>query len=426
MIRLISSSHMFSKLFGSNSCTSIIRQQFTVKKSTIQHRTMGTRDMPSLKQFQKAAKDAKKDIPIEKSRFEYWSERVVSDEYRDKVFIGVMSAAVSFIGVGFFFQAMRPIQLVKRYGEKNTEGKYKVEPQTFIEAEGYSPNFIPNNKELVNLYSECGARAGLTVGEYEKTSVFHTYMLDPVNIGNTFFLDGLHIGVPRHMTWTSVEETDLSSISITPFYNPLFDGFKIPVDRIDPDLLQQLKESFVMSSGARKFMMSYLMSQNSRHYGQHVLIALPGIMLILHYIFGLLMNSKQGLMEQKRFYRLGLQSLLLVICVGMALYSYNDIRSILNSNAMERVIRTPEEADDAIEFFEKCLERNRLLRKVIGKEAEYYIEEDGNIVPTFYEFSQAVNYSAQLEIVKGIKDRLEAYEKAKAKVQAEVEKGEFS
>lgn len=114
-----------------------------------------------------------------------------------------------------------------------------------------------------------------------------------------------------------------------------------------------------------------------------------------------------GLMQKPRPLRLGIQGMWLASALMAGLYMLSGIRQYCEEAAIRRVVRTPAEAEGAIEYYNKCLARNKLLRRLIGPEAEYYFDEEGELVPSFYEFPEHANYKGFRDYCQALAEELQ-------------------
>merc|ERR1719309_1094506 len=233
-----------------------------------------------------------------------------------------------------------------------------------------------------------------------------TELLDPVVLGCSPVKQGGLVGVPLHETWSTTDMVDLDSLRIKPCYNRWFKGYRLP-STIADDQLQELKESLVMSESARSFSMSRDM-RLAGSYTNLVKAFLPGGMWFAHYVWAVTVNEKMGLFRRPRVQRLAIQGMLAIGNLVIALYMLNFCTADSEKAAIEDVCRTQEEAEGAVEYYTKVLRRNKVLREILGKEGEYYFQEDGELVPYFYEMSSLTSIAHRLKISQ---DKLEKLKK---------------
>ena len=137
---------------------------------------------------------------------------------------------------------------------------------------------------------------------------------------------------------------------------------------------------------------------------------LPGLLLFYHYVIGVNLNEKLGLMQRPRYLRLAVQNVWLSTVFVVGLYALSEARKYFEQAAIRAVVRTPAEARAAVEYYDKCLARNRLLRRLLGPEAEYYLGEDGEVAVSFYEFNENVSYQGFRDYCQSLCESLQLAE----------------
>ena len=83
------------------------------------------------------------------------------------------------------------------------------------------------------------------------------------------------------------------------------------------------------------------------------------------------------------------------ICLFLYICYVNTSNLESDTDALAEACKTKEEVEVAIGYFEKVLERNKLLRRLLGKEMENYVQEDGELVPLFYELDYFSSLSSR-------------------------------
>merc|ERR1712179_868997 len=124
---------------------------------------------------------------------------------------------------------------------------------------GDSKGVVATPRELDKIFGSQWQRAGLSPLEHERLAAFPGVLMDPVVIGTTC-KNGGSIGVPRHMMWTSEEEMQLDTVTFKPCLNKFFKGYKIP-SGVEPEDLEELKCSLLLSPEARNFIVSKCMAK---------------------------------------------------------------------------------------------------------------------------------------------------------------------
>lgn len=359
---------------------------------------------PPFKDLEKAYAPKLSGIPKKnrKSRIDHFFEWIVTLEGR-KVFANSIAASaclaiVFCIGI----EIAAPWRLLHSYAEIDKEKD--LDRLELIES-NFEADQVAPSEELVMLMSKLGARAQLDEIDHMRTSVFASRLMNPLTIGTTGRKLGASHGFPRHMMWRTKDEVDLGSVYFKTNWNPLFQGYKVP-ENANPDKVEKLKESLVLSPGAREFIVSYMMNKGSLGYTTYACGTLPGVAIFYNYYIGSTMNKRFNLFEMPRWFRLGIQAFLFSTVIIMFTFSWNEIKRYAHIWAIDAVVRTDEEVEYAKEYYQKCLERNKILRDILGENSHYHIREDGEIEPNFYEILEAEGYIASLKYLDEVKQKL--------------------
>ena len=56
-------------------------------------------------------------------------------------------------------------------------------------------------------------------------------------------------------------------------------------------------------------------------------------------------------------------------------------------------------------YYEKVVERNKVLRRLVGEGMEYYIQENGELVPLFYEVEEFSSLGSRIEFLKHLLEK---------------------
>jgi len=352
-----------------------------------------------------------KGIPILRSKKELsWGEWMISEEGRKFVCIANAGIATVVFAVCASIETSLPRRTQLKYAEQIEGVEYEIIKRDDLpEHHLYQPN-----KELARLGAshDISTRAKLDNVQTENTSVFVSELMDPVVIGTTYCRDGSMVGIPRHMMWTSKEEVDLTSVKFKPFFNPFFKGYKIPSDA-SPELMEELKEALVLTKEEREFAVSYFMAKGNQIIPWfHSFV--PGVFVVMNYLMIRKINNGQKLFEKSRIIRVGISALITGINMLLLLISHNNFKDINNVEATETVIRTSEDVEHAVSFYNKLIKRNKIVRKILGSDdGGYYIDEEGEIYPAFYESPQVVSYAARLKQLEFLKTRISQIEAAR-------------
>jgi len=347
-------------------------------------------------------------IPILKSKQELsWGAWIISEEGRKCVCIANAAIATVVFVVCASIETSQARRVQLKYAEQIEGVEYEKEKQDDIpEHHLYQPN-----KELARLGAshDISTRAKLV---NENISVFVSELMDPVVIGTTYCRDGSMVGIPRHMMCTSKEEVDLTSVKFKPFFNPFFKGYKIPSDA-SPELLEELKEALVLTKEEREFAVSYFMARGNQVIPWfHSFV--PGVFVVVNYFMIRNVNKGQKLFEKARIMRVGISALITGINMLLLLLLHNNFKDINCVEATETVVRTSGDVEHAVSFYNKLIKRNKIVRKILGNDdGGYYIDEEGEIYPAFYETPKVVSYAARLKQLEYLKTRISQIEIAR-------------
>jgi len=359
---------------------------------------------PQFKDLEKAYAPKLSGIPKKnrKSRIDNFFEWIVSLQGR-KVFGNSIAACacLAFIfGIGI--ELAMPWRLLRSYAEIDKE---KDVDSTELYESNFEADQVAPPEELVMLMSKLGGRAQLDEIDHMRTSVFVSRLMNPLTIGTTGRINGASHGFPRHMMWRTKDEVDLGSVYFKTNWNPLFQGYKVPEDA-NPDKVEKLKESLVLSPGAREFIVSYMMNKASLGYPTYACGILPAVAIFYNYYIGSTMNKRFNLFEMPRWFRLGIQAFCFSTTIITFTILWNEIKGLAHVWAIDAVVRTEEEVEYAKEYYQKCLERNKILRDILGENSHYHIREDGEIEPNFYEIIEAEGYGASFKYLDEVKQKL--------------------
>jgi len=190
-----------------------------------------------------------------------------------------------------------------------------------------------------------------------------------------------------------------------------FKGYKIP-SGVEPEDLEELKCSLLLSPEARNFIVSKCMAKANDYSYIPEIVANP-FFVFVHYFGGLQINKKFKLFDKTltpkiRYYRLGIQAYWACLILVGTLVFHNLLNQDMHTAAINQVVHSVEEAEAAIEYYSKVIRRNKILRKIVGPESHYYIEEDGNLVAHIYEMTSYTSLTTHLGLVEEMKAKYEA------------------
>lgn len=322
--------------------------------------------------------------PKRLSRSQTWAEWIVTTPGRQAVCAATVTATLTVTTGLWMAETIFPSVTQTFYSEQIPDiAKVPLRDQL---VSGEEASIFQPPAELVKLSAKLWQRAGLTAEEHENIEVFTSNLLDPVIIGTTHCREGASVGFPRHMMWTKEDDIDLTHVRIKPYWNLFFPGFSIPEDA-DPEDLQELKESLILSPAAREFIVSKQMNV-ANGYLSWMQVFMPGAFMMLHYVNGVTVNQKLDLISKPRYQRLGFQLLWLYVVIVTFILASNMLKQFTERVHLENVVSSSDDARAALEYYTQSIKRNKILRKILGPDSHYYFLEDGDISPNVHEFKE--------------------------------------
>ena len=138
-------------------------------------------------------------------------------------------------------------------------------------------------------------------------------------------------------------------------------------------MVQQLKNSLTLTEAEKQFIMSHSMAKvNSWSPVCNVLA--PPFAWFMAYNAGHKMNEKLNMFSKPRYARLALVGWLGAMHLLLYVMWFNLGNAEFDSGSLEQVCRTREDAEAGLSYYRKVLQRNKLLREMIGEDAHYYIQ----------------------------------------------------
>ncbi|KRX71593.1 Transmembrane protein, partial [Trichinella sp. T6] len=306
-----------------------------------------------------------------------------------------ISAAV--IGLFPFFKDVAfSKQVAKFYSKKDGKNTVKIpdEIQDLIveEIEQLMTMRKPESEELISKLRLPN------VDPYINVKFFRVEGDTFERLGSPRFLWLGRIGVPDIICFENLDEITDAWLS-----NWLRkSGIPETVDSIDKDVLQQLKDTFVLSEEAKRFALQQQL---------HTIWALnwPLIFLTLTALTGILISSLYqffvNYFHRKKFIfiiRIFIIFYITSSLLSLYLFSLGKLKQFI---AHQGVVGALSIGDDyqkgGVEFFEKCLRRNLILRDSLGNHGKEMFTSQGDKLPRWYELpdlklsemlQMAVNY----------------------------------
>jgi len=295
------------------------------------------------------------------------------------------------VGFGGTIVVMLGFYLVKVLCMEWIRDEYKEEgPQLNIARRLHGLDEDSNaTPKLFKLLSDCKERAGLDDASLDRVEVFHSCLLDPVTAGTTWTRQGALVGMPSYML---EENIDLKQIRVKSHFNKIFKGFVIP-DNLSEEDEKQLKSLLTVTPKEQNFLMSFALCKVNTLTALKDMVV-PVICWPMAYFVGFNLNNKLNLFTKPRFMRVGVQSIPALLFFVMYICYVNASSLEADTDALAESCKTKEEVEVAIGYLDKVLERNRLLRRLV-EGMEYYVKEDGELHPLFYEMEICSSLSSR-------------------------------
>jgi len=165
---------------------------------------------------------------------------------------------------------------------------------------------------------------------------------------------------------------------------------------------QELKDSISFTKEENNFIMSFCMAKANSWLALANTVAMP-LTYFFAYNFGHALNKRLQLFSRPRIFRAGFIGW--ISCAYLVLYIswYNYGNLEFDSSIYKDICKTKEQIDSGISYYDKLLRRNVILRRVIGKEMDYYIQESGEYVPMIYQLPDACDISAKIKLLNFMK-----------------------
>jgi len=308
-----------------------------------------------------------------------------------------------YVGFGGFCVVITGFYSFKIFMMEWMRDEYKEEgPQISLRARisGADDELPGRSPQLLKLMSDSQERAGVEDSDIEHLEVFFSCLMDPVVAGCTNTRQGGLVGLPRYML---EENFDMKKLRVKTNYNKMFRGFKIP-ENINQEDQQELERCLSLSEQEKQFIMSFCLAKASS-WSALLTTAGPGLFWVFHYFLAYRVNNRWKLLETNRFIRLAIQGFFGVISLCFYIFYYNISNFEADTDALSLVCTTREEVEVALGYFDKVLERNKILRKVIGEGMEYNVQENGELVPFFYEMEIFASLAVRVKYLKHMLDQ---------------------
>ena len=306
----------------------------------------------------------------------------------------ISALVVTFAFTGQYYMLIQFLILHYRSKWSDPDGK----AQRML-AQMLRKNYSPEDWKA--LMVEAGEALNLDPKMVEKCGSFACDKFHPVPLGVIGNYVGGHLGLPTFFHWKHPEEVQLNVVQHKPIYNVLLfkTGLLLNEADVPEDKVQRLKELFIVSDSAKKYIIAESMAEMtfeedywSTFYMLGSYLAIWHLATQTNHKFNLL--TKAPLQARVALY-ISWGSLYLIV-LG-ALFHSRWLEVTKEKLNMMKALG-PENLRGGIDYYEQMLERGKLLREII-KYGDYYFEESGALVPYWYLEGQ-LNEVGKLEVLK--------------------------
>lgn len=259
------------------------------------------------------------------------------------------------------------------------------------------------SSEFLRLFSICQPRAEVEDFTMSQIDLFYTTSLDPWSLGYGQGKVGAVLGLPSYMM---EDHLDLANMRVRPFYNYFHKGYMLP-DNLCDEAKEDLKKTLVLTPEERKFVMSRELAKVNSYAAVRD-TALAPILFISHYMFAHHMNTRTRMITAGRSVRWPVQAGLGAAMVVIFLMTKELMTYETEANAIMTVCTTKEQASVAEGFYQKMLDRNKVLRQILGSpgDGDYNFTEEGEYQPMIYESSILNSFQVKLKLCKTLASEL--------------------
>jgi len=232
------------------------------------------------------------------------------------------------------------------------------------------------------LFYGCQARAGVEDTELQNIDIFYTNSLDPVSQGWASTRQGAVVGIPKYMV---DDQGDLTSLRVRPTYNYFHKGYRLPSDLCE-EAKEDLRKTMVLSPEEKEFVVSREVAKVAGWGALRETFFYP-LAFVTQYMLGRQVNTVFKMFDRPRALRVAVQALVGVAGL-LSLYMVKNYHSLeTEEEAIVAVCTTAPQLEVAAGYYQKLLNRNKVLREVLGREGDggYCFTEEGEVQPLFYE-----------------------------------------
>jgi len=232
------------------------------------------------------------------------------------------------------------------------------------------------------LFYSCQERAGVGDSELQNIDIFYTTSLDPVSQGWASTRQGAVVGLPRYMV---EDQVDFSDLRIQPTYNYFHKGYRLPSDLCE-EAKEDMRKTMVLSPEEKEFVMSREVAKVAGWGALRETVLYP-LAFLTQYMLGRKVNTVFKMFDRPRALRVAVQALVAVAGL-LSIYLVKNYHSLeTEEEAIVAVCTTAHQLEVAAGYYQKLLNRNKVLREVLGRDGDggYCFTPEGEVQPLFYE-----------------------------------------
>merc|ERR1719204_58673 len=238
----------------------------------------------------------------------------------------------------------------------------------------------------------------------DSIDIFYTKSLDPVRAGLARGSQGAVVGIPEYMLQ---DEVDLTTLRVKPAYNYFHKGYRLP-SNLCQEAVYDLQRTMVLTTEEREFVMARELARVNTWAALRETLLFP-LMFVGHYVLANELNTRTGLINKSRPIRWAVQ----LGFGAAALFGLIPVKNFhlleTDQEALTTVCKTPQQAEIAMNFYQKMLNRNKVLRQVLGSDTDgdYCFTEEGEFQPFFYEISQVTSLRVRRDFMRDLRNSLD-------------------
>lgn len=295
---------------------------------------------------------------------------------RKAILVGTVGlTAVAWAANIFLMDSVRDAYNANLVGERRQSVMEKLDPNKQYKVGVLSEAFQ-------KLFMESQVRAGVEDETFEKIDIFYTSSLDPVHAGCAAGRQGAVVGLPGPMLG---EAAELDTLRVRPTYTYFHKGYRLPSSLCE-EARTDLRQTLVLTQPEREFLIAREVARVDSWAAVRETAMYP-LLFITHYMMARQINTNLGLFGRSRMLRWGIQAGFAAASLAVLVIAKNFHMYESDLDAITRVCQTSQQAEVAVGFYQKTLDRNKVLRQVLGPEGDggYCFTEEGEIKPLFYE-----------------------------------------